>query len=125
LRAYQSVLDGIEARGAELVAVSPQLPDGSLAWYVEQGLSFEVLSDVGNTVAERYGLLWRLPPSIVDGLRATGRDLDETNGPGGWALPIPGTFVVDRDGTVRLAYVEPDYRQRLEPGDLLAALDSL
>jgi peroxiredoxin len=46
------------------------------------------------------------------------------NGDDSWELPVPGTFVLDRSGVVRLAFVDPDYTKRLEPSAILAALRS-
>lgn len=125
MRAYQRVLEQIRGAGGELIAISPQLPDGSLSMAEKNELRFEVLSDVGNTVAARYGLVFELPPDLVASYLQDGRDLAALNGTGEWALPIPGAFVIDQAGVVRLAFVEPDYRYRLEPGAILEALQSL
>ena len=125
MRAYQQEFPEIERRGGTLVAVSPQLPDGSLTTAETNELAFDVLSDVGNVVARSYGLLWKLPPALVDLYRTRGIDLVAANGNDAWELPIPGTFVIDREGVVRLASVDPDYRSRLEPVAILDALDAL
>ena len=52
-------------------------------------------------------------------------DLPAHNGDDSWELPVPGTFVIDRSGTVRLAFAEPDYTRRLEPAAILAELDAI
>jgi peroxiredoxin len=54
-----------------------------------------------------------------------GKDLTELNADGEWHLPIPATYVIGQDGRVELAYVDPEYRNRLEPSDILAALRRL
>jgi peroxiredoxin len=125
LQAYQEILEDIDARGATLVAVSPELPDGSLTFAETNELGFDVLSDVGNDVARAFGLVWALPVPLVDLYRERGIDLVAANGNENWELPIPGTFVIDRSGIIRLASVDPDYRNRIEPSELLAALDDL
>jgi peroxiredoxin len=40
-------------------------------------------------------------------------------------LPVPATFVVDRDGIVRARYIDPDYRRRMELDDIVAAVAAL
>jgi peroxiredoxin len=125
LRAYQEVLHEFDARGAGLLAVSPQLPDGSLTFAETNELGFDVLSDLGNVAARAYGLVWKLPDALVELNKARGTDLVAANGNDDWELPVPGTFVIDRAGTIRLASVDADYRNRVEPADLLAALDGL
>lgn len=125
MRAYQRVLEQICSAGGELVAISPQLPDGSLSMAEKNDLRFEVLSDVGNKVAARYGLVFELPPELVEYNLGRGTNLAVLNGTDEWTLPIPGVFVIDQAGVVQLAFVEPDYRYRLEPKAILEALHRL
>jgi peroxiredoxin len=125
LRAYQSELEEFNRRGAALVAVSPQLPDGSLTFVEANELGFDVLSDVGNRAALDYGLVWKLPQPLVELYRERGVDLVTANGNEDWELPIPATLVVDASGVIRLVSADPDYRNRLEPSELLEALDAL
>lgn len=54
-----------------------------------------------------------------------GFDLQRVNGGHARTLPLPATYVIDRDGTVRWAFVDTDYTTRAEPADILAALDAL
>jgi peroxiredoxin len=125
LRAYQSVQPQISALGARLVAISPQLPDNSLDTVNKNALTFDVLCDVGNEVARNYGLVYSLPEEIRAALRLNNKALPSINGDESWELPVPATYVVARDGLVALAYIEVDYRKRLEPKALLTCLKSL
>lgn len=123
LRAYQSVLPDIRSRGAELYAVSPQLPDASLTTAERNALEFPVLSDVGNVVARRYGLVFALPDEVIAYYKEHRKhDLTAANGPGPWELPVPATYVIGADGRIVLADVDPDYTRRLEHATILAAL---
>jgi peroxiredoxin len=121
LRAYEAILPQIQQLGVSLVAVSPQTPDHSLTTAEQKHLTFHVLSDAGNEVARRYGLVY----SLSQTLRAVSPDLPVYNGDESWDLPMPGTFVIAPDGTVRLAFVEADWTRRLEPAALLDALRAL
>ena len=110
-------------RGARLVAVSPQTPDNSLTMAEKHGLEFPVLSDEGGDVIAAYGLKYDVASREV--YEAAGVDLASFNGKGGWILPAPAVFVIDREGVVRFVSVNGDYSQRAEPDEPLAALDSL
>jgi peroxiredoxin len=125
LRAYQSILPNIAAEGATLVAISPQTPDFTLSTVQEKGLSFPVLSDVGNYVARRYGLVFVLSEALQELQKKFGNEIPRFNGDDSWELPMPGTFIISRDGIVRLASVDSDYRRRLEPAAILARLADL
>jgi len=103
------------------VAISPELPDRALTMAQKNGLAFEVLSDVGNAVARQFGLVFPMPQSLRDVYAAFGNH----RGAAYIEMPIPGTFVIDRHATIRLAHVDPDYTQRLEPADILETLQTL
>ena len=102
-----------------MIAISPQTPDSSLTIAEKNELKFEVLSDVGNTVARQFGLVFRLVDELQTTMSAMGIKLPDFNGDEAWELPIPGTYVIDTDGTIKLAYVDANYTTRLEPGDIL------
>ncbi len=125
LRSYQSVLAEIRARGAELVAVSPETPDYSLSDVEKKQLTFPVLSDAGNSVARQYGLVYRLSEPLQALQTAFGNPVPKFNGDDSWELPMPGTFVLDRRGVVILAHVDANYTVRLEPAAILNALGKL
>lgn len=125
LRAYQAIVPEMSALGARLVAISPQRPDGSLSTAETNALTFDVLSDAGNEVARRFGLVWSLPEELRAAMRSNGKALPDINGDDSWELPVPATYVVARDGRVALAAIDVDYRKRLEPEVILAALGTL
>lgn len=121
LRAFQAILPQIRELDAVLIAVSPQTPDKSLTTAEKKGLTFPVLSDSGNQVARRYRLVF----SLSETLRAVNVNLPAYNGDDSWELPMPGTFVIAPDGTVRLAFVDADWTRRLEPEAILDVLRRL
>lgn len=124
LRAYQAILPEITARGARLAAISPQLPDGSLSTAEANELTFDVLSDIGKSVARTFGLVWSLPEELRAALLSNNKALPGINGDHSWELPVPATYVIARDGRVALAAIDVDYRNRLEPDAILTALRS-
>jgi len=125
LRAYQAALPEMNALGARLVAISPQLPDGSVSTTEANNLTFAVLSDVGNKVAHSFGLVWSLPEELRAALRSNNKALPGINGDDSWELPVPATYVIARNGRVALAAIDVDYRHRLEPDAILTALRAL
>lgn len=115
----------MQALGASLVAISPQMPDNSLSMAEKNSLQFEVLSDAGNMVARQFGLVFSLVDVLLPVYKNIGADLTKYNGDESWELPIPGTFVIAQDGTIRLAFVDADYTHRLEPTAIIESLRSM
>ena len=126
LRTYQAELvDELAGRGASLVAISPQKPDGSLNMKETNELTFSVLSDPGNQIAAQLGVL----TEATDGTKASqstlGLDVAAGNADGTAVIPLPTTVIVDASGTIRWIDVHPDYVTRSEPADILAAYDAI
>ncbi|MDF1862281.1 MAG: peroxiredoxin-like family protein [Verrucomicrobiales bacterium] len=126
LAAYQKILPQIEELGAQLIAVSPELPDKSLSTTEKNNLRFTVLSDANLKVADEYGLIFKLTPE-VERLYGQFFDIREFNGTEAVAneLPLAATYVIGQDGVIRWAFLEADYTMRAEPRDILKALDAL
>ncbi|MFG2550030.1 peroxiredoxin-like family protein [Streptomyces sp. NPDC048581] len=124
LRSLQQHHEAITARGARLVAVSPQIPDESLSLTEKHDLAFDVLSDIGSDTAKQYGLAFDLPDDLATVYDKLGFDLQRVNDGHPRTLPLPATYVIDRDGVIRWAFVNTDYTTRAEPADILAALDA-
>lgn len=121
--------DDIERLGAKLVCLSPETPDESLSTKEKQQLSFEVLTDDGLEVADKYGIAFTVNDDIKALYSKLGLRLDEMNANqenGRKAkLPLPATFVLDKQGKVVYSYVNVDYTQRAEPQDIIDAIKSI
>ena len=124
--ALQSLLPEFQARGASILTLSPQLPEYTRRWAEEDGVQSEILSDLGNGVARRYGLTFRYPDELIrvyeEELKLS---LPRFNGDDSWELPIPAAFVISRDGIIRHVAADADYTRRPEPSELLEVLDGL
>ena len=126
LQALQQVLPAIRERGAELVAISPQLPSNSRKSQRDNKVTFPILSDPGNGLAARFGLRFKLPDYLIALYRDTFKnDLSQTNGDSSWTLPMPARYVIGTDGAIAYAEVNPDYTRRPDPEELLPVLSAL
>ena len=125
LRELESYADRIRSTGASLVAITPQTAANSRKLIADHSVSFPVLRDPGNNVADQYGLRYRLPDYLIELYKQLGVDLSAFNDDGSWTLPVPARFIVDRNGNIRYAEANPDYTRRPEPEELLPVLRSL
>lgn len=125
LRALQQILPELRAAGAALVAISPQAPDASLSLVETLDLGFDVLSDLDQSIIAAYRLQFELPDDLKMLYEQIEMPLTAINADGTWNLPVPATFVIDAEGVVRARHVDPDYRTRMEPREILAAVVEL
>jgi peroxiredoxin len=122
MEAMNLVLPQIEQAGAILAAISPQTVKQSFFMHDQHKLRFPLLSDAGNKVARQFGLTYRVPAAQEAIYRRAFVNLPFTNGDDSWELPIPATFIVDRDGTILYASANEDYTERPEPVEILNSL---
>ena len=124
MEAMNLVVADIEQAGATMVAISPQTVKQSFFMHDQHKLRFGLLSDAGNKVARQFGLTYRVPPPQEAVYRRAFVNLPFTNGDDSWELPIPATYILDRDGTIIFASGNEDYTERPEPAEIVEILQA-
>lgn len=125
LHAYQAALPEFHRLGAQLVAVTPDTRAAFVSQRRRHKLAYQILSDVDYGLALACGILFRLPDALRLMYREAGIDLAERHGTSGCFLPFPATYIIDRSGIVRHAEIDPDFRRRMEPAQVLEVLKGL
>ncbi|GAB0111578.1 peroxiredoxin-like family protein [Pseudoalteromonas distincta] len=124
LKALNDYLPQFKTQSAQLVAISPQLPDETLSTAQKNALEFDVLCDVSNKVAEQFGLLFTLDERIQALYTQFGIDFEHYYGDKSFKLPLPATYVINQEGVITYAFLSEDYTLRAEPIDVMTALES-
>jgi peroxiredoxin len=124
MEAMSLILPEIERTGALLVAISSQTTRQSFFMRDQHKLRFPLLSDAGNEVARQFGLTYRVPDEQRAVYQRAFVNLPFVNGDDSWELPIPATYVIDREGIVLYASANEDYTERPEPEDIARFLAS-
>ena len=123
MEAMSYIAAEISAAGASLVAVSPQAEKQAFFMRDQHKLRFPLLVDAHNQLARQFGLVYPVPEEEQGLYRSTFVNLPFTNGDDSWELPIPATFVVDRDGSILFASANEDYTDRPEPLEILSVVE--
>jgi peroxiredoxin len=124
MEAMNLILPELEQAGATLAAISPQTVQQSFFMHDQHKLRFPLLSDAGNKVARQFGLTYRVPDEQRAVYQRAFVNLPFVNGDGSWELPIPATYIIDRDGSVLYASANEDYAERPEPQDIVRFLST-
>jgi peroxiredoxin len=119
LCALQAIHGQIAAAGMSLVAISPQTQKHSYMTRDMNRLRFPVLSDQGNHVARKFGLVYRLPAELQAMYESIMTKLPGYNGDQSWELPLAATYLVQSDGKIVYARIDVDWRRRPEPEEVL------
>ena len=122
LEAMNQVLPQIGQIGSSLIAISPQTVKQSFFMAEQHKLRFPLLSDPRNQVARSFGLVYRVPDYLEALYRRVFVNLPFINGDESWELPIPATYILDRDRVVLHASASTDFTERPEPSEILSQL---
>ncbi len=125
LDALNKATEEFRALGATFIAISPQLQSHNREFREEKKLTFEILSDPGNEVAQRYGIKFQLPEDLREVYLKFNIDLPKYNGDDSWTLPLPARLIIDPKGIIRYAAINADYTVRPEPEETIVALKKI
>ena len=114
----------IAREGGQIVAIVPERQEFAFEFKNNAKADFPVLTDMDNGYAMSLGLAFSLSEELKVMLANTAGDLATFQGNDLWALPIPATFVINRDSKIVARFVDPDFRKRMAVAELLAALRS-
>jgi peroxiredoxin len=125
LMAYQKRIGVIHSKGAQLVAISPELPDTNTTMTEKHSLKYPVLSDKDLFFAHKLGIVWEQPAAMRGIFSASGTDQLKRTGRDTLELPVPATMLVGKDGLVKNIWADPDYTTRLEPTAAITWIDEV
>jgi len=125
LEALHNAEPAIMSMGARLIAITPEAGGVALKVKRERGFGFDILCDLDNGAALTFGLVFRLPAELEELFRGASFDLAKVYDNESWFLPIPATYIVGRDGIIAHAYVNPDFRHRLDPEEIMRVVSEL
>jgi peroxiredoxin len=125
LAALEAERDEIQARGAQLVAISPQTASNSRKSRHDNDLKFPILSDKDSELADKFGIRFSLTDDLIEVYKSFGSDVAQANAGRDWRLPMPARYAIGRDGFIAYAEVNPDYTRRPDPSEHLPVLDKL
>lgn len=118
----RDINEEIARRGGAALAITPDRQLYLRKLKEELDLPFPLLSDMDNAYAMSLGLVVWCGDEVRTLYRSIDWNLDEFQGNNGWMVPIPATYVVAPNGRIKASFVEPDFRQRIEPAAILDAI---
>lgn len=119
LQKLEDSLQLIIDKGATLVAVSPENPE-SIAKTVEKTKAqYPVLHDENRKIMKAYKVEFEVPQNMLKRYQSAGIKLDEINGKNGNYLPIPATYIIDKEANITYRFFNSDYKKRPSVKEIL------
>ncbi|MFN4313552.1 MAG: peroxiredoxin-like family protein [Chitinophagaceae bacterium] len=125
LKLLEDSLSAIQTKGATLVAVSAELPENIAKTVEKTGAEYPILHDEELKIMKAYEVDFEVPANTVTRYRNTGIQLDEINGRNGNFLPVPATYVIDKEQRIIYRFFNSDYKKRPPVDEILKALEKL
>ena len=125
MQGLQNVYSEIQALNGEILLIGPETKDNSLKFMDKTQSTIPLLYDLDGAVMESYRLMFDAPDDYKAEYREIGHAIVDANPNTAFKLPIPATYVVDSGGTIRARYINVDYTYRMEPSEVLAAVQAV
>lgn len=122
LKHLQNKLCEINITGANLVVISPQLPEKSAELIAQNGFEYPILFDQGNEVARKFGIAFTLAEPLIPIHIAFGMDIPAHNGDESYTLPIPATYVINSNKEIVFSSINPNWMERADTNEYLTVL---
>ncbi len=105
------------------VAVSVDAVEQAAATKVSYEIPFPILSDPDLDLHRAFRVVHHASDTEVERLKAFGMDIERSSGRAHHDFAVPAIFLIDREGTVRWAHVDVDYRVRPSVQQVLVVID--
>lgn len=125
LTQWQERLEDVRRVGGTFIALTPEKPTEVEKTIDKGGLTYTVLSDTRHEAAKAFKVHFVVDDQTRERYLEMGLNVGEANSSGTWELPAPATFVIDREGVIRYAFADWDYRKRADPDEVIRLLESL
>ena len=115
-------LSFVSAKGASVIAVTPETPENIKKTVEKTKATYAILEDNNMSIMKSYKVNFAVDEKTIEKYKTYGIDLDKANGSNGANLPVPATYIIGKDGKIKYAFFNPDYRQRPSVKEILEHL---
>ena len=112
----------ITAKGATVIAVTPETKENVLKTIGKTNAAFPIISDTALTIMKMYKVNFAVDEATQTQYKKYGIDFSEVNGSNGANLPVPATYIVGKNGRIKYVFFNSDYKVRSTVKKLLEYL---
>lgn len=118
----QDSLQFIRDLGATVIAVTPEKPEEIAKAVEKSGASFDIIYDKNHQIMDMYNVTFTLSETKKNQYKTWGIDINKASGNDDYALPVPATYIIDKNGNIKGTYFNEDYKKRMSVADILEVL---
>lgn len=117
----KKIEDDLTKEGYKVYAISADRPELLKKTMDKNELTYTLLSDAPMKAAKAFGIAFKMDDKTVERYKSYDIDIEKDSGYDHHLLPAPAVFLVDQKGVIKFSYVNPNYKERIDGGILLAA----
>jgi peroxiredoxin len=122
LSQLQDSLQFIIDKGAQVIAVTPEQPEGILKTIEKTKASFPIIFDEDRKIMKAYDVSFAVDEKSISRYKMAGIDLEENNGKNGANLPVPAVYIINKESTIIYRFFEPNYKKRASVKEIIKNL---
>lgn len=122
LKQLQDSLELFVEKGVQVVAITPEKPEGISKTIEKSNATFPIIHDEEGKIMKAYDVRFALDEKSVSRYKMSGIDLAATNGKNGTNLPVPAVYIINKENTIIYRYFNEDYKKRVSVKELLSNL---
>ena len=119
LKQLEDSIGLIQAKGATVLAITPELPENILKTIDKTKASYPILYDKKLSIMNAYKVAFKVDDKTVEKYKGYGIDFLKVNGDNGANLPVPAVYVVNKNGKIIYRFFDIDYKKRSSIKDIL------
>jgi peroxiredoxin len=113
LKKLEDSLSLITAKGATVIAVTPEKPENINKTISKSKASYPILFDEGLKIMKSYDVSYQVSEKTIEKYKGYGIDFVEANGTtNGTNLPVPAMYIISKEGIIVFRHFDPDYTKR-------------
>ncbi len=122
LKELQDSLSFLKAKGATLIAVSPERPTNISKTVEKTKAAYPVIFDDSLQIMKSYDVAFAVDNNTIEKYKKYGIDFNDANGINGATLPVPAVYIINKQGVIVFKHFDPDYRKRVSVQEILEHL---
>lgn len=122
LKTLEDSMTLISAKGANIIAVSPEKLENISKTIEKTKASYNVVTDDNSKIMTAYKVAFGLDEKTTEKYKGYGVNLMERNGSNGNNLPVPAVYIINNEGKITYRYFDVNYRNRASVQEILKNL---
>ena len=120
----QENLEKLESKGIRVLVVTPEKSNKIEETTKNFQSTFSILHDVDNKIMNDYKVAFEVnEQNVLNYLNFTQKKIEEYNEINNNILPVPATYLIDKNALISYVHYNPDYKKRASFDEIMKLLD--